>query len=565
MANLLLKRIKDWAISIPSFRIGDVIPVDGPEGTAKMSKDDLLKITTKPRIKKTPINLNDPSMWHSGGIGASNGNPSANQNRIYCDLTAFDLESVLSFTSTISGLSKTLYAYNEDGTYLGYSPSVDIPLVILNTYPTAKKFRLSMISKSSLSVSAVGDKIVFSSDTIWLNDLLSIEQRITKDEARINEIDESVNGARTPVNMNDPSIWNVGGLNATTGMPEASTDRLYSNKIAFTSDSEWPLVTKGEITNWNQFAYDKDDNFLGWRQWGSSMNTVRTSFPDVAYVRVLLISSSTRNTSDVGSTIIFQSGTTFEKSFDGLEDRMAEAEEDIQNLSTMSDILLNKKWYACGDSFTHGDFVGDTSGFPTTIPSGQYAGQNANYPYLIGSRTGCEVHNIAVNGSTLAQHAGSSSANCFTYPVTGLLYSIPSDADYITLYFGINDGHKGIPVGSSGDNDNTTFWGALNVALGYIVQNFPHARIGVIASNGCDSDGYPQAAVDAAKKWGVGYLDLDGAVGCRTMIRCRRSPASDAVKTIIFNQQKVSNDNSHPNAMAHAMESTFIEAWLKSL
>ena len=247
MANLLLKRIKDWAISIPSFRIGDVIPVDGPEGTAKMSKDDLLKITTKPRIKKTPINLNDPSMWHSGGIGASNGNPSANQNRIYCDLTAFDLESVLSFTSTISGLSKTLYAYNEDGTYLGYSPSVDIPLVILNTYPTAKKFRLSMISKSSLSVSAVGDKIVFSSDTIWLNDLLSIEQRITKDEARINEIDESVNGARTPVNMNDPSIWNVGGLNATTGMPEASTDRLYSNKIAFTSDSEWPLVTKGKL------------------------------------------------------------------------------------------------------------------------------------------------------------------------------------------------------------------------------------------------------------------------------------------------------------------------------
>ena len=36
-------RIKDLATSITDFRTGDVIPVDGPDGTAKMSKDDLLK------------------------------------------------------------------------------------------------------------------------------------------------------------------------------------------------------------------------------------------------------------------------------------------------------------------------------------------------------------------------------------------------------------------------------------------------------------------------------------------------------------------------------------------
>lgn len=41
--SMLLKRIKDWATSITSFRTGDVIAVDGPNGTAKMSKDDLLK------------------------------------------------------------------------------------------------------------------------------------------------------------------------------------------------------------------------------------------------------------------------------------------------------------------------------------------------------------------------------------------------------------------------------------------------------------------------------------------------------------------------------------------
>ena len=41
MANLLLKRIKDWATSITAFRTGDVIPVDGPSGTAKMPVSEL--------------------------------------------------------------------------------------------------------------------------------------------------------------------------------------------------------------------------------------------------------------------------------------------------------------------------------------------------------------------------------------------------------------------------------------------------------------------------------------------------------------------------------------------
>ncbi len=45
--SMLFKRIKDWATSITAFRTGDVIPVDGPSGTAKMSKDDLLKKTAQ--------------------------------------------------------------------------------------------------------------------------------------------------------------------------------------------------------------------------------------------------------------------------------------------------------------------------------------------------------------------------------------------------------------------------------------------------------------------------------------------------------------------------------------
>ena len=63
MAN---KRISQLTNTITAFRTGDVIPVDGPSGTVKMSKDDLLNVTSfanKGQIFNTysgnPASLND--------------------------------------------------------------------------------------------------------------------------------------------------------------------------------------------------------------------------------------------------------------------------------------------------------------------------------------------------------------------------------------------------------------------------------------------------------------------------------------------------------------------------
>ena len=45
LATWVLGRIKNLSTTITAFRTGDVIPVDGPDGSAKMSKDDLLRET----------------------------------------------------------------------------------------------------------------------------------------------------------------------------------------------------------------------------------------------------------------------------------------------------------------------------------------------------------------------------------------------------------------------------------------------------------------------------------------------------------------------------------------
>ena len=44
MSEPLYKRIKDWFVTITAFRSGDVIPVDGPSGTAKMSESSLKQV-----------------------------------------------------------------------------------------------------------------------------------------------------------------------------------------------------------------------------------------------------------------------------------------------------------------------------------------------------------------------------------------------------------------------------------------------------------------------------------------------------------------------------------------
>ena len=50
LTELAFTRPKDLATTITAFRTGDVIPVDGPSGTAKMAKDDLLRETAENAI-----------------------------------------------------------------------------------------------------------------------------------------------------------------------------------------------------------------------------------------------------------------------------------------------------------------------------------------------------------------------------------------------------------------------------------------------------------------------------------------------------------------------------------
>ena len=228
-------------------------------------------------------------------------------------------------------------------------------------------------------------------------------------------------------------------------------------------------------------------------------------------------------------------------------------------LKISSDVLVGTKWAVAGDSFTAGDFTGTTA---PTIPDGQYAGKNAVYPYLIATRCDIEIQDLSKNGRTLALPSGEgASYNSFI----NHYQSVAADADYLTMYFGINDSHQSIPIGTISDAVTSSFYGAWNVILTWLIANRPNLHIGIIVSNGCDSDDYRTATIAIAQKYGIPYIDMNGDKQTPCMIRSTNASIDSSVRNQRTANWRVSNDNGHPNAACHAFEATFIENFLRSL
>lgn len=233
-------------------------------------------------------------------------------------------------------------------------------------------------------------------------------------------------------------------------------------------------------------------------------------------------------------------------------------------------VLDGKKWVACGDSFTHGDFQRSLTD-DYVFTDSPYYGQNKVYPFWIGRRNrSLTVINEAISGSTMT--AGDTGVN----PFSGSRYlAVPADTNYITLMFGINDSGNSCPIGTIDDTDNTTFYGAWNVVLEYFITNFPYAHIGIIVGPGMQTTQgrlYAEAEIAVAKKWGIPYLNIQfesGGENIPLMLRTSNPDVSTTAKALRNSQQYVNNVegsmNMHPNEKAHEFESTFIEAWLKTL
>ena len=142
---------------------------------------------------------------------------------------------------------------------------------------------------------------------------------------------------------------------------------------------------------------------------------------------------------------------------------------------------------------------------------------------------------------------------------------VPTDADYITLMFGLNEtGLTTEQIGTKTDTTNTTLWGAYNIVFEHFLTNMPYAKIGVIIADAWMNTKYANAVKEICAYWGIPVLDLkvDANVTMGIGGRPNGSPKAQQLRDLAF---KVTPSNAHPNVEAHKYRSTFIEHWLRSL
>lgn len=189
-----------------------------------------------------------------------------------------------------------------------------------------------------------------------------------------------------------------------------------------------------------------------------------------------------------------------------LKEKCVGLEKTVEALQS-GNVLWGKKYFATGDSFTEGDFSGwtDENGLSGKNSPVIYDAEwkiYKTYPWWIARRNNMMLVNDGKCGSIMPlskQYVNGDDgvAESYRQPFSLTRYkNIPEDADYITLWFGINDSAN-TNLGTIDDATNETYYGAWNVVLEWILTNRPYAKIGIIITNGAAA-AYRQATREIA-------------------------------------------------------------------
>lgn len=210
--------------------------------------------------------------------------------------------------------------------------------------------------------------------------------------------------------------------------------------------------------------------------------------------------------------------------------------------------LAGKKLVTAGDSYTAASFTGDYAG---------YAGKN--YGYYIAQRNNMQFVNLGINNSTMGLP---SDISMNTHPFCERYTDVPTDTDYLIIWFGINDASKGT-LGTINDETDATFCGAYNKVLRYYLTNYPFMKVLLVVTTGAGT-AFREAIRNIAKKWGYPYLDWDMDYSIPAFFT-RDGISNEALELRRTAFGYYGPVNAHPNPQWHEYASTIFENQLRSI
>ncbi len=213
----------------------------------------------------------------------------------------------------------------------------------------------------------------------------------------------------------------------------------------------------------------------------------------------------------------------------------------------------------------------------------------AQYPWatLIGEKNQMNWKNYSVGGGTVTAEVYVRSTGVARHWISRNIDKIHSDfdkLDYLILEGGTNDADLLIDKPErfgefslsdySGNYDDSTFTGALELLFYKATSYYPTARIGFIVAQkmGCPACGYGSEykrrkfflrAIEVCKKWGIPYLDLWESSPLNPSLKAYYDPEL----TLEENEAagKCYKDGQHLTAIGYSMITPRIEAFMNSL
>lgn len=253
---------------------------------------------------------------------------------------------------------------------------------------------------------------------------------------------------------------------------------------------------------------------------------------------------------------------------------------------TSANVLFEKKLYCGGDSITAGANVG-------TFPNGY----KKTYGGYMATRNGMTYVADGVGGSTMGKCTIDGTAhNNF---ITSRYQNIPTDADYITLWFGWNDNAYGwisardaycvetygtyysaltaeqktavdnyktwrqwaeVYVGSIDSTDINTWSGAWNTVLTWLLNNCPSAHIGVVIAYGM-LEVFATSLISICEKYGVAYVKAYDPHEFFSVGHSEGIGTDQATKR----KELYTLDNTHPNELGYELMSTSYEQFVRRM
>lgn len=197
--------------------------------------------------------------------------------------------------------------------------------------------------------------------------------------------------------------------------------------------------------------------------------------------------------------------------------------------------LYGKKLVHCGDSITE-----------ARNPDG---GNFYSYGEIVANRNGMTCVKDGIGGSTMTNVEGKN-------PFCVSRYLNHTDFDYLTIWFGWNDGAYAT-LGTIEDTEDTTFYGAYKKVLTHYVTNYPTKKIGIVVPYGFRTN-IQQAVREISEMFGVPCLDLADGKRC-SLIWGEDNDAQLARRAAL------TYDTTHPNQAGHEFIATMYEHFLRSL